>query len=115
MADSWESLVRVARWAKNQGKRNVIADLEPLCDITAELDRLRAVNAVLVDSVKGYRAQHDRIRWEHMRPCDCAECKIGCAALAAAAEPTASPSGGTNPVAVEAPAWPVDNTVPPLP
>jgi hypothetical protein len=36
-----DSLIRMARWGREQGKRNVIADLAPLCEMADELDRLR--------------------------------------------------------------------------
>lgn len=57
--------------------------------LEAEIARLRALSAGLVEAVKAYRAQHDRILWERDRPCRCDECVKGRAALAAAAEPTA--------------------------
>lgn len=42
MTGDAESLVRMARFGKAQGKRNVIADLGPLCELVDEVERLRA-------------------------------------------------------------------------
>ena len=37
----WDSLLRVARWGRERGKVNVIADLDVLCAMGDEIDRLR--------------------------------------------------------------------------
>ncbi len=87
MNDSWDSLLRIARWGREQGKVNVIADLNPLCAIGDEIDHLRAVNAELEHAVRALLEIVDPIHGATIRMCLDALSR-------SAAEATASPSVG---------------------
>jgi hypothetical protein len=45
MSAELDSLIRMARWGREQGKRNIVADLAPLCEIADEVERLRVALA----------------------------------------------------------------------
>lgn len=53
MSTEMESLIRMARWGREQGKKNIIADLAPLCEMADQIDRLRTeLVAVKADPVR---------------------------------------------------------------
>ncbi len=60
----WDSLIRMARWGQEQGKRNVIADLEPLIAMGDEIDRLKAELA----SAQAQPPRPAAIVWSEQKP-----------------------------------------------
>ncbi len=62
--DSWDSLVRMARWGLVEGKRNIIADLGSISDMAAEIDQLRVGNKTLGVKLDEANAEIARLKQE---------------------------------------------------